>query len=296
MLFTGASGFLGLNILPLLLKDYATDTIGLSDKDTYNVDLSENIIKLNRSYDLVLHAAGKAHVIPKNKYENEEFYKVNYQGTVNLCKSLEKVGVPKSFIFISTVAVYGIEKGLGITEEHELLGSTPYALSKIMAENYLKKWCKRNNVVLGILRPSLIAGKNPPGNLGKMIEGIRKGQYFNVRKGKARKSILMAEDIAILIPKIAKVGGVYNICDNHHPSFNELGKMISNQLKKRPPISIPYWLAKSVAILGDIFEGKIPLNSVRLEKMVNSLTFSNEKAKKQLNWEPLDVLANFKIY
>ncbi len=43
---------------------------------------------------------------------------------------------------------------------------TPYAMSKRLAEEYLHKWCYEHNVILGIIRPSLIAGPNPPGNLG----------------------------------------------------------------------------------------------------------------------------------
>lgn len=56
--------------------------------------------------------------------------------------ALENVGVPKALIFISTVAVYGCEFGEQITEEHTLNGTTPYAKSKIMAEEYLTNWCK----------------------------------------------------------------------------------------------------------------------------------------------------------
>ena len=87
----------------------------------------------------------------------------------------EKVGVPKALVFISTVAVYGCEFGDLITEEHPLNGDTPYAKSKIMAEEYLSEWCKKHGVSLGILRPSLLAGKNAPGNLGAMVNGVRKG-------------------------------------------------------------------------------------------------------------------------
>ena len=53
-----------------------------------------------------------------------------------MCAALEKVGVPKALVFISTVAVYGRDFGELITELHPLNGNTPYAKSKIMAEKY----------------------------------------------------------------------------------------------------------------------------------------------------------------
>ena len=129
----------------------------------------------------------KAHVIPKTEAEKQLFFDVNYQGTVNLCTALEKVGVPKSLVFISTVAVYGCESGDLITEEHPLDGDSPYAKSKIMAEEFLTDWCKKHDVVLGILRPSLLAGKNAPGNLGTMVNGVREVFYMNIAGGKCEK-------------------------------------------------------------------------------------------------------------
>lgn len=61
------------------------------------------------------------------------------------------------------------------------------------------------------------------------------------------------------------------------------------------PFSIPFWVAKILAIFGDLIGDKFPINSNKLDKIVSTLTFSNEKAKRELGWEPLDVLQNFKI-
>jgi GlcNAc-P-P-Und epimerase len=297
ILITGASGFLGSIISQTLLKNlHSITTIGITDTDNISCNLATSIPNLNSDFDLVVHIAGKAHVVPKNTIEAANFFQINLEGTKNLIKGIEQLEkLPKSIIFISTVAVYGVESGTNINEEHALLGTSPYALSKIQAEEYLIDWCSKNKVTLGILRPSLIAGKNPSGNLAAMIAGIKTGKYLRIGNGSARKSVLMAEDIARIIPRLAKVGGIYNVCDNHHPSFAELDELISKQLNKKAPRSIPYWAAKSIALVGDIVGNKFPLNSSKLDKITQSLTFSNEKAKRELNWEPLDVLQNFRI-
>ena len=213
LLFTGASGFLGNNVHPLLEKMYDIKTVGLTSQDDYTVNVATDIPNLDERYDIVLHAAGKVHSIPKTEVERQLFFNVNLQGTKNICAALEKVGMPRAFIFISTVAVYGCDYGENITEEHPLNGITPYAMSKRLAEEYLQKWCLEHNVVLSIIRPSLIAGPNPPGNLGTMIAGIRKGRYLSIADGKAKKSVLMVQDIAHLIPMLVRKGGIYNICD-----------------------------------------------------------------------------------
>lgn len=295
LLFTGGTGFLGKNVMYLLQKDYEVVTCGITPEDMIKVNLAKDVPELDKHYEIVLHACGKAHVVPKTEAEKQAFFDVNYQGTVNLCAGLEKVGVPNALIFISTVAVYGLEYGSEITEDAPLNGDSPYAKSKIMAEEYLTKWCKEHGVVLGILRPSLLAGKNAPGNLGAMVNGVRKGFYMNIAGGKVTKSVLMAEDIARILPLVAEKGGIYNVCDTRQPSFGELSVSVARQLGKHKPISIPYWMAWCMAKVGDLLGSKAPINSYKLEKMTKSLTFSNEKARKELGWEPLDVLSNFKI-
>lgn len=295
LLFTGGTGFLGKNVMPTLTKCYEVTTCGITSDDMIKANLAKEVPALPERYDVVLHACGKAHVVPKTEAEKQAFYDVNYQGTVNLCKALENAGIPKSLVFISTVAVYGCEYGELITEEHPLEGESPYAKSKIMAEEYLTDWCEKNGVILGILRPSLLAGKNAPGNLGAMVNGVRKGIYLNITGGRVKKSVLMAEDIAILLPLLEEKGGVYNVCDTYQPTFGELSESVAKQLGKYKPISIPYWMAWCMAKFGDLLGSKAPINTYKLKKMTKSLTFSNVKARKVLGWEPLDVLENYKI-
>lgn len=295
LLFTGASGFLGNNVRPLLERVYEITTVGLLSQDDYTVNIAREVPELHERYDVVLHAAGKAHSIPKTEEEKQAFFDVNLQGTKNLCSALEKVGIPRAFIFISTVAVYGCDYGENITEEHPLNGTTPYAMSKRLAEEYLQKWCYEHNVILGIIRPSLLAGPNPPGNLGAMISGIRSGRYLSIAGGQARKSILMVQDIAKLVPLLAKRGGIYNVCDSYQPRFRELEALICKQMKKSLPLSIPYWLAKGMALIGDFLGKKAPINSLKLDKIAKSLTFSNEKAIRELGWKPMSVMDNFRI-
>jgi nucleoside-diphosphate-sugar epimerase len=295
LLFTGSNGFLGQNVLPLLRGEYQVSTLDLQNANI-ECNLLAQTFETTESFDIVLHAAGKAHVVPKDETEKQAFFDINLQGTVNLCTSLENSQkIPKSFVFISTVAVYGREFGEDITEDEPLNGTTPYAKSKIMAETFLINWCRNNDVTLSILRPSLLAGINPPGNLGAMIKGIKTGRYLSFDDGKARKSILMVQDIARLIPLLENKGGIYNVCSDEHPSFRELEKLMITQLNKSSVLEIPLWVAQFLAKTGNLLGRRAPINSEKLSKIIQSLTFSNEKAKKELNWQPLSILKNFRI-
>ncbi len=281
--------------MPFLSEKYVVTTIGITDKDVIKANFALEVPNLQDKYDVVLHAAGKAHINPKTEAERQAFYEINYNGTINLCKALEAYP-PKAFVFISTLSVYGSAPGNMDTEESRpLVGDSPYAESKIMAEQFLTTWCKEHNVTLGILRPALIAGHSAPGNLGAMVKGIKSGFYLSIAHGRAKKSVVMAEDIARLVPLVAEKGGTYNVCDSYNPSFGELEILIANQLGKRSPISIPYWTAKCLAWVGDILGNWFPINSSRLKKIVTSDTFSNDKARRELDWQPLNVLDNYKI-
>ena len=105
----------------------------------------------------------------------------------------------------------------------------------------------------------------------------------------------MVQDIANLLPMLIEKGGIYNVCDSYQPSFRELEMVMCKQLNKKTPISIPYWLAKSMAVMGDCLGAKAPINSLKLRKITSSLTFSNEKAVRELGWKPMNVLENFRI-
>ncbi|GHT20047.1 UDP-galactose-4-epimerase [Bacteroidia bacterium] len=295
LLLTGSNGFLGRNVLPLLREHYQVRTLDLQNAD-YTCNLSDGIFEIAEKIDIVLHAAGKAHIVPKTEIEKQAFFDINFRGTVNLCKSLDQSGnFPKSFVFISTVAVYGVDFGENFDENSPLNGTTPYALSKIQAENFLTEWCNKNNVTLSILRPSLLAGTNPQGNLGAMINGIKSGKYLRIGNGATQKSVLMVADIANLVPLLAEKGGIYNVCDSQQPTFYELETLIVKQLHKNTVFSVPFLVAKLLAKIGDLLGKNAPINSLKLRKITESLTFSNEKAKHELNWKPLNVLENFKI-
>lgn len=290
LLLTGANGFLGQFLINTLKADYNITTIGRK-RTNIVVDLVQHQPLLNQNYDLVIHAAGKAHSVPASEAEKKEFFDVNVIGTENLLKALEKTGnLPEYFVFISSVSVYGVETGHLITEDAPLLAEDAYGKSKIEAEMMVKEWCGRNNVVCTILRLPLLAGANPPGNLGAMVKGIKKGYYFNIAGGKAQKSMVLAVDVAKAIPVVAKVGGVYNLTDRYHPTFCELSNVIAGQLNRSKPVNVHLFAAKVMALLGDAIGRKAPINSKKLNKIISDLTFDDDKAVKAFGWSPAPVL------
>lgn len=297
-LLTGASGFLGKELQKWLAMHSTVDTLGRSQQNNHVYDLGNEVPQLKNSYTTIIHNAGKAHIVPKTEEEKQDFFRVNYQGTMNLLSALEKSQqLPKSFIFISSVAVYGKETGEFLDEQTPLAASDPYGKSKIMAEKAILEWGKKHQVTIGILRLPLVAGPLPPGNLHKMLKAQRAGYYFQIGQGKAKRSVVVAKDIAQIIPKLAEVGGIYNLSDGYHPSYQELGQVFAKKLQIKPPLVMTPWLAKVLAtggeFAGNLIKKDLPFNTNTLSKMTSSLTFSAEKANKNLGWRPEPVLSYF---
>lgn len=291
VLITGGNGFLGTHLKKFYTKEnFKIFSLGRTGKSDIQCDISTKVPKLPE-VDFVIHAAGKAHTVPKTQEEENDFFSVNLQGTVNLCKGLESIHcLPKEFIFISTVAVYGLDEGVDIDENYPLLGTSPYAKSKIEAELFLIQWAEEHNITVTILRLPLIAGPNPPGNLGSMIEGIKTGRYASIGKANSRKSMIWVEDIPQFILKIKDQGGVFNLTDNYHPTFRELESSISKNLGKSKLLKVPFVLAKLIACLGDLLGNRFPINSEKLKKITCTLTFSTQKAMLSTDWKPTQVL------
>jgi nucleoside-diphosphate-sugar epimerase len=289
VLLTGASGFLGKYIFDSLSKKVDLYTLSRFNSN-FNFDISKKFDLNLQCFDLVIHNAGIAHFHPKNKDDENKFFDINVTGTTNLINALNKTKKPDFFVFISSVAVYGLNSGINIDENSKLLASDPYGKSKILAEEIVQKWCLKYNIKCVILRLPLVAGKMPPGNLKSMISGIKSGYYFNVLNGKARKSIVLAENVADIILTSLKMPGIYNLTDGYHPSFYELSNLIASQIGRKSIPNLNLRIAKLLAKFGDLFGSFAPINSIKLIKITSDLTFDDSKARSAFNWKPDYVL------
>lgn len=288
-LLTGGNGFLGKYLVKSLAYKGELIQLGRSSHSDIYVDFSREV-PLVPETDMVIHAAGAAHFIPKTLEEKALFHTVNVQGTEKLLNRIsENSNKPKIVVFISSVSVYGRDTGELITEEAPLLGTTPYAVSKIQAERLILGWGKKEGVSTVIFRLPLLVGENAPGNLGAMQKAIQAGYYFRVGKGDSCKSMVLAEDVARLVTTLStSKGGIFNLTDGVDPKISDLDSAMADKLNKNVKV-IPQAFIKPLAKLGDKIS-MFPINSYRLEKLIGQLTFDCSKAKQELNWSPTPVL------
>lgn len=302
VLLTGASGFLGSRIYAELIQNHTITTLGRTPVAARHItgDLTKRLPSLaHASFDYVVNAAGKAHSTPRTVTERADYERVNVQGVCRLLTMLERMTVrPKAVVHISTVLVYGRLGGYLLDETTQLGATDVYGLSKIRAEAAVREWGERTGVGVTILRLPLVVAEHPSGNVATLMNAIRGGYYVRIGDGLARRSMVRADDVAAIIDRAADVGGTFNLTDGHHPGVAELEDALARYTGRKQPIrTVPLALARAVATVGDgvnaLVGRRFPLDTVALQKLTRSLTFSDELARQTLAWNPRPVLDLF---
>jgi nucleoside-diphosphate-sugar epimerase len=288
-LISGASGFVGGHI-GHLLSDEDFDSIGRSDKCLIRHDFYDGTVtpEIVNNYDYLIIVSGRAHVENSAKDELLLQLQANFFGVQSILKGLNNRNL-KGVVYLSSVAVYGSKVSGIVHENAPYVYDTPYAISKILAERFLLDWSDSTGIPVLILRAPLIAGKNPPGNLGKLMKGIRTGKYLSVGSGVSRRSMVLVADLAICILSNCGKHGVYNLSDGSHPTLKDLEMYLAKIYNVRVPKSIPLYLAKCFAILGDYFSF-IPLNSRILQKISSDFIVDDSLARRDLGWNPKPIM------
>jgi len=300
VLVTGGAGFLGGYVLDALRESgdepVALDRAGVAGyEEVLRVNLVEGPPDLGGFQPrTVIHLAGLAHMVPRGEVAGRRFYEVNVGGTKNLLLGLEQAAeLPEALVFVSTVAAYGVEEGEALDEDAPRNAVDPYGESKRQAEDLLVEWGERMGVRIGIVRLPLVAGRGAPGNLGAMVSALLRGRYLGIGRGDTRRSMVLAADVARTLPKVAEMGGVFHLTDGHHPSFVELEDSLCRALGRTPPRRLPVVAARMLAAAGDA-AGTVglgaPFSSHTLKKMTSTLTFSDERARRELGWRPSRVV------
>ena len=284
---TGHTGFLG-SYLKRVLLGRGIDLLGLGRgaASDWHFDLGSGVNDFPRGkgseedgpIDLVIHAAGLAHHVPKTEAEKLAFFDINLEGTRRLLRGLRDSGnVPKRFVFISTIAVYGEPMDADICVppypsevDLEKLDLTPYGLSKWKAEQLVQDWCRQEGVEVFIWRLPLIVGENAPGNLGALEKAIRKGYYFRIGNSYARmRHYVNLEELGLRVLDLLEGkdadSGTFNVIsgEKSYGAFeDEFALKYGKKVRK-----IPVWMVRMAAKVGDVVPG-FPLNSYRLKKLL----------------------------
>jgi UDP-glucose 4-epimerase len=149
LLITGAAGFLGSALANRLVRE-GHQVRGLDDLsagDPARLDPEVDFTRadvcarpklwaLLQDVDCVYHLAAKVSV-PESMLHPREYNKVNVGGTVSVMEAMRDVGVQR-VVLISSGAVYGDQQQQPLSEDTPPDPQSPYAVSKLAAEHYVR--------------------------------------------------------------------------------------------------------------------------------------------------------------
>ena len=274
---TGINGFVGQNLQPYLEGYFDIQGIyrkGKRDSFTY-----EMFFKEKRSYDAIIHLAGKAHDLLGTS-NDKDYYDVNYELTKQLYNKFLQSKAEK-FIYISSVkAVADTVEGV-LTEEAVPNPVTAYGKSKLMAENYILDHLPADKKVY-ILRPCMIHGPGNKGNLNLLHGIVTKGIPYPLGSFKNVRSFLSIENLCFVINELLVQkdipSGVYQVADDLSLSTNKVIELIGDSLGTKSRIwNVPSAWVTMAARLGNHL--RLPLNTHRLQKLTESYVVGNAKIK-----------------
>ena len=272
---TGMTGFVGQNLKPYLEKDFKVE--GISRKESPDGLTYKMFLEENRTYDAIVHLAGKAHDLKKSA-NDKEYYDVNFELTKLLYDKFLQSDAEK-FIYISSVKAAADTVDGSLKEEVTPNPITVYGKSKLMAEDYILSNLSSSKKVY-ILRPCMIHGPENKGNLNLLFRLVIKGFPWPLGAFKNQRSFCSIENLCFVIRELlaqeSVPSGVYNVADDEALSTNELIQLIATSQKKQARIlHVSKEIVASVAKIGGFL--RLPLNSERLQKLTESYVVNNEK-------------------
>ena len=309
ILFTGALGFIGTNLLHKLAKENLKihtlvrpgapipENLRNTLVNPIFVDLEDTIELQNQveilNFDTAFHIGA---VRGGRNFTQQVYKKVNIDAT----EVLAKIAIKKSakFIFCSSVGVFGaIPKKLPPDENTERQEDNYYHYTKIEAESKLQNMIKEG-LKLVIIRPSIVYGVGDFGFPYSLIKMIDKGVFLNCAS-RAKINMVDVETLADAFLNSAmfsvKNGSAYNISDKNPVELKTLVDFISNKLhsKKYPRIkTLPTFLFTIAEFIFDKIL-KNELWKARFQLISKSWYYDPRPAIEDSKIKPKETIPNF---
>lgn len=248
VLVTGAAGFIGSHLVDRLLAD-GREVVGvdaftgnysrrrkerniagamreggfrLVEGDLLDMDLDA----LLRGVESVAHLAGEPGVRRSWGSNFSKYLDRNVLATQRLLEAVERRGVSR-FVYASSSSVYGSDRGDPVSEDGVRRPASPYALSKLAAEEVVGLYERERGVPAAVLRYFTVYGprQRPEMALSRFIFAALRGRPVEVYgDGEQRRDMTYVSDTvdATVAALTAGARGVYNVGGGTRATVNEL--------------------------------------------------------------------------
>ena len=295
VLVTGSDGFIGSHLVEHLVRrghsvkafvyynsfntcgwlDQVEDDIR-QDIEVFAGDIRDpyGVRKAMQRCDSVLHLAALIG-IPYSYHSPETYVDTNVKGTLNVLQAARDLGLSR-VVHTSTSEVYGSAQFVPITEDHPLIGQSPYSATKIGADQLAVSFYRSFDLPVVILRPFNTYGPRQSARavIPSIITQIAAGKNtLKLGSLAPTRDFNYVEDtvsgFAAALQSTAAIGQTINIGSNFEISIGETVEMIKSLMNS------------DIEIYHD--DQRLRPESSEVER----LWCDNTKARDTLGWNPL---------
>lgn len=281
VLVTGASGFIGTNLMEDLISkgydvrniDFKKPKISARSNLWKNVDITDFAAfeqeVLDFQPDYLVHLAARTDLDGKNLKD----YDANVTGVENLMKILHELPNLKKVIIASSKFV--TRNGYKIKNQFDYCPHTVYGESKVETER--RVWADRPACDWCIVRPTSIWGPWFGVPYRNFFDMVMRRMYFHIGNIKCHKTygyignaVYQIEQL-LFNPTPDESNKVFYLGDEPAYEINEWADEIANELGFKVP-TMPVWLVQCLAKFGDflgLFNIHFPMQSFRFGNMTN---------------------------
>jgi nucleoside-diphosphate-sugar epimerase len=296
VLVTGANGFIGKPLCEQLSHTFkvhaSVRTLRAAPQCSLvfpnaSLEPNSNWHDQLKGVDVVIHLAARTqtHHDPAHNLE-QEFHRVNSDGTLNLARQAAASGV-RRFIFLSSIKVNGEVSPVGrpFNNDDPPAPQDPYGRSKWHAEQGLREISEQTGMEYVIIRPPLVYGPGIKGNFATMLQRVKHGMPLPFGTVTNNRRSLLALDnllnlISICLEHPDAVNQTFLVSDGEDLSTADLLRRIG-QTVERPARLFP--APAPLLKIGAALIGQPEI----YQRLCCNLQVNIEKTRQILGWNPL---------
>lgn len=303
---TGGSGFVGSRLITRLIKEgHAVRALARSDaaavkvKDLGAVPVRGDLTDLAglraaaEGSELAFHSAARI----AGPGTRKQFWADNVDGTANLVRAVREAGVRRLIHVGTEASIMNGQPLVNVDESAPLRPDSraPYAASKAVAEQIVIE--ANGSLETVVLRPRFVWGAGDTTVLPALVDMVNSGRFAWIAGGRHLTDIAHIDNVVeglMLAAERGRPGQAYFVTDGAPVVFRDiLTEMLATQGISAPTRSLPYGLARTVAVVGETLwrglrlKGAPPLDYMGMWVSSRECTIDITKARTELGYQPI---------